>query len=302
MEKKNVDIDYTDFDTNILMQDKNGNYYRLRIEQDNLEDNPRNWDNLGYMVCWHRDYALGDRHNFESPEDFWHEMIRKHIKTETLFDYALSGTGSVKLEKNSDEDGEEGFELCYWGYTAFIREGQKPSWCFDKFYDTDNIEDLKSGWYVEDDIIDNLSISDCQKLLKDIVFYLPLYLYDHSGITMNTGGFSCSWDSGQMGWIYATKEDIQKEYGAFTEENLQKAYQCLEGEVETYAQFLEGDVYWYRLEKFLGGTVGTERVAPEDALEDDYFWDIEDSCGGFYGSDVNENGMADSWGDMERVA
>ena len=108
---------------------------------------------------------------------------------------------------------EEGFELCYWGYTAFIREGQKPSWCFDKFYDTDNIEDLKSGWYVEDDIIDNLSISDCQKLLKDIVFYLPLYLYDHSGITMNTGGFSCSWDSGQMGWIYATKEDIQKEYG-----------------------------------------------------------------------------------------
>ena len=29
--------------------------------------------------------------------------------------------------------------------------------------------------------------------------YLPLYLYDHSGITMNTTGFSCQWDSGQVG-------------------------------------------------------------------------------------------------------
>lgn len=110
---ENMNIDYTDFDENILMQDKEGNYYRLRIEQDEIDDNPRDWDNLGHMVCWHRDYNLGDQHKFESPEDFWHEMIREYIKTEALFDYALSGTGSVKLEKILDEDGEEGFELYY---------------------------------------------------------------------------------------------------------------------------------------------------------------------------------------------
>ena len=33
------------------------------------------------------------------------------------------------------------------------------------------------------------------------VIMLPLYLYDHGGIIMNTTGFICPWDSGQVGWI-----------------------------------------------------------------------------------------------------
>ena len=53
-----------------------------------------------------------------------------------------------------------------------------------------------------------------EKLIKEqhAVVVLPLYLYDHSGITMNTGGFSCSWDSGQVGFIYVTREKVLKEY------------------------------------------------------------------------------------------
>lgn len=39
---------------------------------------------------------------------------------------------------------------------------------------------------------------------------LPLYLYDHGGITMNTGGFSDPWDSGQVGFIFVSKEKIKK--------------------------------------------------------------------------------------------
>src|SRR5512141_2136233 len=30
----------------------------------------------------------------------------------------------------------------------------------------------------------------------------PLYLYEHGGMTMSTGSFSCSFDSGQVGWAY----------------------------------------------------------------------------------------------------
>lgn len=43
---------------------------------------------------------------------------------------------------------------------------------------------------------------------------LPLYLYDHSGITMSTGGFSDSWDSGQVGFIYVTPERAKDEWGS----------------------------------------------------------------------------------------
>lgn len=54
---------------------------------------------------------------------------------------------------------------------------------------------------------------------EDNVVWLPLYLYDHSGITMNTTGFSCGWDSGQVGWIYVTKDRLRKETG-YTENEL----------------------------------------------------------------------------------
>lgn len=54
---------------------------------------------------------------------------------------------------------------------------------------------------------------------EENVVYLPLYLYDHDGITMNTTGFSCPWDSGQVGWIYATKDRFREETG-YTDDEL----------------------------------------------------------------------------------
>ena len=68
------------------------------------------------------------------------------------------------------------------------------------------------------------------------------------------------------------------------------------------SQYIHGDVYWYRLEKFLGGTVAGEEVSPQEALYADIFWEEIDSCGGFYGSDVTENGMTEHWPEMEEVA
>ena len=47
--------------------------------------------------------------------------------------------------------------------------------------------------------------------IKDIIV-LPVYLYDHSGISLSTAPFSCSWDSGQVGYIYELKSNIRKEF------------------------------------------------------------------------------------------
>ena len=96
------------------------------------------------------------------------------------------------------------------------------------------------GWYVEDDIIEDLGFEDCKRLLKDKVFYLPLYLYDHSGITMSTGSF---WIHGfwSVGFIYVTKEDIEKS----TEHSIKrisKRYERASGEVDIYNQYIHGDV------------------------------------------------------------
>jgi len=43
---------------------------RLIISQDDCPESPREWDNLGTMVCFHRHYDLGDKHEFSDPQDF----------------------------------------------------------------------------------------------------------------------------------------------------------------------------------------------------------------------------------------
>lgn len=76
---------------------------------------------------------------------------------------------------------------------------------------------------------------------------LPLYLFDHSGITMNTTGFSCPWDSGQVGWVYARYDDVKNEYGNSSTESIDKALHLMRAEVKEYDHYIRGDCYGFRL-------------------------------------------------------
>jgi len=99
---------------------------------------------------------------------------------------------------------------------------------------------------------------------SELDLVLPLYLYDHSGLTMRVTPFSCSFDSGQVGIIYATKEQIDKEFDG----DYDRARACLESEVEVYDQYLTGDVWGYVIEDQDGNHL--------------------DSCWGFYGHEYCE--------------
>lgn len=92
----------------------------------------------------------------------------------------------------------------------------------------------------------------------------PLYLYDHGGITISTGDFGDPWDSGQVGWAFLTASARRKEYGGDPKAE-EHALSVLKGEVETYAMYLEGRVYEYRI------------------YEEDDDTTIVSSCGGIYG-------------------
>ena len=76
---------------------------------------------------------------------------------------------------------------------------------------------------------------------------LPVYLYDHSGITISTSGFSCPWDSGQVGIMYCTKEKAVHEFGKkiCTKKVREAAIRCMVNEVECVDQYLTGQVYGF---------------------------------------------------------
>lgn len=117
---------------------------------------------------------------------------------------------------------------------------------------------------------------------KDAVV-LPLYLYDHSGITMKTTPFGDRWDSGQVGFIYITKEGMKKYYGESMPRYWRKrANEILVSAVKCYDDYLTGNVYGFILEKKSKcescTTIEYERI---------------DSCWGFIG-DYETSGILDN--------
>lgn len=170
------------------------------------------------------------------------------------------------------------------------------------------------GLWLEDEIRESLTVGNCQKLLEPYCEWMPLWLYDHGGITIScgarTGQYADRWDSGCVGWIVAMKDKIMQEtteilrgedgepirveykheggpstYGVMsrplTDETWRKrAIEVMEGEVEVYDQYLRGEVYGYTL---------------YEQEEDE--WVEQESCWGFYGDDLLENGIADDAGE-----
>jgi len=103
----------------------------------------------------------------------------------------------------------------------------------------------------------------------------PIYALIHSGVWLSTtesfNGYTCNYDTSFAGVIYVENDKMIEEYGDLSIRNRGLAIACLESEVKTYHQYLTGDVYGYRMLDPDGEEV--------------------DSCWGFYGLDVSENGM-----------
>lgn len=89
-----------------------------------------------------------------------------------------------------------------------------------------------------------------EMLRKSDVVILPVYVFDHSGISISTSDFADKWDSGQAGWIYTTKEKVMECLNV-TEENWREiATECLESEIKTYDMYLQGKVYGIIIERY----------------------------------------------------
>ena len=104
----------------------------------------------------------------------------------------------------------------------------------------------KSYGFGDENYNDAFSIKEAFDEAKsngDIV--LPLYMYDHSGITISLAPFSCPWDSGQVGFVQVPREKMLEEFGKkiFTAALKKKAFTVAESEVKTMDSYLRGEVY-----------------------------------------------------------
>jgi len=187
--------------------------FRICASPDSDVPNPRKeYDHLGTMVYSYRGYILGDE-EAKHTEDYY-------SWTGWLEHEVIAPDGSWELPDNMlplDEDGgyaDDEYDVAYEAYRKTI----------------------------------------VSERLNDIVFF-PLYVYEHSGITMGVGNgypFNDLFDAGQVGWIYAWKNDALR--CGFTEENWRTmTEQTLLAEVHEFDNWLTGSYVCLQLQENFGG-------------------------------------------------
>ncbi len=111
------------------------------------------------------------------------------------------------------------------------------------------------------------SKTEAERILGEkILLWLPVYMYDHSGLTVSLEPFNCPWDSGMIGYAFVTYNaydaELRKDVPAE-----EAARECIRNELEAYDQFLMGAVFGVVVEDTDG-----------DEIEDGSLW-------GLYGID-----------------
>lgn len=151
---------------------------------------------------------------------------------------------------------------------------------------------------MEADDIDAASEDDMIRELqqaKDIVIKY-ISCYEHSGITISTAittyPYNGRWDSSIIGFAFIDKETFETNCGAYKDWKRQ-AMDIIDSEVKTLDDYLRGEVFRYTLEEKVH--VHNEKKCPHcgEVLEvDDYDdWEAVDGCSGFYGDELESNGI-----------
>ena len=66
--------------------------YKLEIAFDTDPQSPREWDNLGTMVCWHNRHSFGDDHSYSDMGDLLRSLITdSKMYGDSLVSYVKSG-------------------------------------------------------------------------------------------------------------------------------------------------------------------------------------------------------------------
>jgi len=234
------------------------NGYTVNIYPSEFPENPRKeFDQFGTMVCFLRDYDVGDEHSFANQEDAVETLLTFH---------------KPDLE---DVTGES----CECNYCS-----NEAVWSF-------NQNDYLACDEHREDLIYDLEQNEHHFYEPDNILIHQLHFnYRCEGVYI--GNYeSCDIETAE-GFIYATGEDIAKNYGncdpdrwmelveaGFPISMLEKdwvdaANKLLKYEVKMYNQYLTGEVYWIEVTTpdgehvdSMGGVYGYD-YAMEEAWED----------------------------------
>ena len=300
-------MNYYDGDAIMWTNKEDGKEYCIRIQTDNDPLDPRKDDDgiFTKMACFVRGYSIGDDIT-GSAEEYWQKLVLDNLTENEIIKAIKDGKlKGIRIAQNAENPNLVDIYETYAIHTVLGNSEASES------LEYEGVAPDSAIYYIRDD----LTIGHCMTLLSDIATWLPIWYYDHGGISIKcgdrTGQYADEWDSGQAGWIICFKEDLMTQCGTeyvldekgqrikvehkhangtttysyqtrpLTDETWRaRAEEMMREEVETYNQYLTGDVCGFTM---------YENVANEN--EDAEWEETDNSCWGFYGSDIMENGI-----------
>ena len=228
--------------------------FTLIVESDNDPLNPRkDYDPVTTISCAHHRYDLSDDDAVKYDEEFFHRLLNE-IGVDTVCPHCEYGT-IIGDEDCSFCDGS-GCDSCdYSGFISYETECDHCEGTGELTREQAEIE-ARKHYYIQ-----------------------ALYLYDHSGITIRSHPFPCTWDSGHVGYQYVLKSRAISEWGQYHLHSESRKivqggprtdadfYELMDHEVKAFDDYLTGNCWYF-------------------TIQDDKGNDVE-SCGGFLG-DVND--------------
>jgi len=184
--------------------------FNINIYQDEMAEDPRDWDNIGHMACTHSHYDFGDK-DFMGKDG--NEIVEKILA-------AVTGENKASSVREA------------WDY------GHDNSKKFKGF--------VGAGLHIIGKlapVIMPLYLLDHSGLIMSCGSNMDLSCKRHNHFGCDPG----AWDTSMVGFIFCTWDDVKNEYG-LGKGAVEKAERYLRGEVETYSQYLEGSVYGYTIE------------------------------------------------------
>ena len=228
LKERRISLDLDD-DSTVKWEDA-GRRYCLHIQRDDQAEDPR--EEMDLMACWHGRYKLGDKVEDKDPEEFWRRLVRERVTCGEIFAAAEAGKlNGICLAPNKEHPEDADVYETY--YLRTVLGNTAPS---ERLEYEGISKDAVVGY-----IMDDLTVGHCMTLLRPYVEWLPLWLYDHSGITMACGErtrpYDDEWESMQVGWIIALKERVLSELCVGEDAWRERAVACMRSSVREYDQY-----------------------------------------------------------------
>lgn len=141
--------------------------------------------------------------------------------------------------------------------------------CFHQRYNLGDKHNYnKNDFYLWDEIQKQIEID------YKVLMILPLYLYDHSGITISTGNFNDRWDSMRVGFVFVDEKGFEMMTDKVEDKtNEELLNRWIHDDVHLYDDYLRGEVYRYEVYEVEECSLGHEHRT------------LIESCGGYYGEE-----------------